>query len=144
MVSFIISFLLDLFLTFIIFLGLVIPDRSLARHLQKKRKLSLEDIKLRSVWDDLQDIPTQFKETSSGEEFLMLNQKVDNTSESRILGFSSPSLMDVFRRSSEISIDGTFDITKWTLFSQVKIIIFVNLRIVEHLFVLFFGLTFFS
>ena len=119
LVSFIIIFLLDLFLTFIIFIGPAIPQRSLARFLQKKRKLSFGDTKLPSVWDDLQDIPSQFKKTSSGEEFLIMNKKLDNTSESRILGFSSPSLMDVFRRSREISIDGTFNITKWTLFSQV-------------------------
>ena len=144
LVSFIIIFLLDLFLTFFIFVGLAISHRSLARIFQKKHKLSFGDTKLPSAWSDLVDIPSQFKKTSSGEEFLIMNKKLDNTSESRILGFSSPSLMDVFRKSREISIDGTFDITKWTLFSQVKIIIYVNLRIFEHLFVLFLGLAFLS
>ena len=144
LVSFIIIFPLDLFLTFIIFVGLVIQQRSLARFLQKRRKLSFGDHKLPSDWGDLEDIPSQFKQTSSGEEFMIMNKKLDNAAESRILGFSSPSLMDVFRGSREISIDGTFDITKWTLFSQVKIIIFVNLRIFDHFYVLFCGLTFFS
>ena len=69
---------------------------------------------------DLEDIPEQFTKSITGEEFLIYNREVNSTTGERILGFSSPSLLDVLRNSSEASIDGTFDITKWTLFSQVK------------------------
>ena len=120
---------------------MALSHKSFARSMQKKRKSSIGDHKLPKAWKDLDDTPEQFTKTSSGEQFLIFNKEVDNTTGARILGFSSPSLLDVLRNASDISIDGTFDITKWTLFSQVKIAILVNLF---YIFRPFFGLTFSS
>ena len=52
-----------------------------------------------------------------------MKQSINNTG-ALVMGFSSPSLLDVLRKSEELSIDGSFDITKWTLIAQVKFIIF--------------------
>ena len=113
-------FLLDHVFTNTIFAGTAISHKSLARSLQRKRKSSFGDNKIPSSWKGLEDIPEQFTKSSTGEEFLIYNREVNSTTGERILGFSSPSLLDVLRNSSEASIDGTFDITKWTLFSQVR------------------------
>ena len=113
-------FLLDHVFTNTFFVGTAISHKSLARSLQRKRKSSFGDNKLPSSWKDLEDIPEQFTKSSTGEEFLIYNREVNSTTGQRILGFSSPSLLDVLRHSSEASIDGTFDITKLTLFSQVR------------------------
>ena len=120
---------------------MALSHKSFARSLQKTRKSSFGDHKLPKAWKDLDDTPEQFTKTSSGVQFLIFNREVDNTTGARILGFSSPSLLDVLRNATDISIDGTFDITKWTLFSQVKIAILVNLF---YIFRPFFGLTFSS
>jgi hypothetical protein len=121
-VSFIINNFHTLFLIFCIFIGLAISHRSLARGLQKKRKMTFGDEKLPTSWDDMQNVPEQFKTTHSAEAFLIMNQSINNKG-ALIMGFSSPSLLEVLRKSEELSIDGTFDITKWTLFAQVKFII---------------------
>ena len=121
--SFIINNFLSLFLIFFIFIGLVISHRSLARGLQKKRKRSFGDEKLPTSWDNMKNVPKQFKTTHSGEAFLVMNQSINNVG-ALFMGFSVPSLLDILSKSEELSIDGTFDITKWTLFAQVKFIIF--------------------
>ena len=79
--------------------------------------------KLPTSWDDMQNVPEQFKTTQSFKAFLVLNQSINNKA-ALVMGISSPSHLDVLRKSEELSIDGTFDITKWTLFAQVKFIIF--------------------
>ena len=94
----------------------------MARGLQKKRKRSFGDEKLPTSWDDMKNVPEQFKTTHSGEAFLVMNQSI-NKMRALVMGFRSPSLLDVLRKFEELSIDGTFDITKWTLFAQVKFII---------------------
>ena len=58
----------------------------------------------------------------------MLMNKVINKDGARIMGFMSPSLLAVLKKMEEMSIDGTFDITKWTLFAQVSFSFFILLN----------------
>ena len=106
---------------FIIFitLGLALSHRSFARSLQKKRKVDNEEEALPSSWDDLETVPSKFHLSKSGEELLCFNQVVNNDG-MRIFGFLSPSLLAIIKSATEWSIDGTFDITRWTLFAQVR------------------------
>ncbi len=76
-------------------------------------------MKLPTCWSDLDNIPEEFYTTNTGEALLMFDKIVDTATGTKILGFTSPSLIAVLKGATEISVDGTFDITKWTLFSQV-------------------------
>ena len=117
--SFIIYNFLSLFFNFIVILGLVTSHKSFACSLQKKRKRSFGEEKLPTSWDDMKTVPEQFLKSYSGEDFLVMNKSI-NEAGARIMGFVTPSLMVVLKKTDDISIDGTFDITKWTLFAQVR------------------------
>ena len=98
--------------------GLMPKQRSFGRFLQKKRKNKFGDTSLPKTWKDFSSIPDQFLQTNDGEPFMILDKIIGNEGE-RVIGFVSPSLKHVMANSSSWSIDGTFDITKWTLFKQV-------------------------
>ena len=99
--------------------GYLPKQRSLARNLQRKRKASFGETVLPKTWADFDDVPEKFQLTNDGSPFLSCDEVIGKAGE-RVLGFISPSLSEVLRGSSEWSIDGTFDITRWTLFSQVR------------------------
>ena len=133
--SFIIhNLLINVFITFII-LGLANSNRSFARLLQKHRKKLFQEKRLPSTWEDLQTVPEKFTKTNSGEEFLVYNEVLNKDGQC-VLGFMSPSLLAVIKTGDEWSVDGTFDITKWTLFAQVrfKMIFQFNFNIFQYFF----------
>ena len=108
-----------MFFIFFVILGLVTSHRSFARKLQKKRKRSFGDEKLPTSLEDLKTVPDQFLKTNSGEDFMVMH-KIMNDAGARIIGFMSPSLLAVLKKTEKISIAAPLDITKWTLFSQVR------------------------
>ena len=59
----------------------------------------------------------------------------------RVMGFMSPSLLDVLKKMEEWSFDGTFEITKWTLFSQVSFSSFILFKFSTVKFQNFFNLV---
>ena len=102
--------------------GLIPTARNISQQLSRKRKLLVENQPLPKDWDDLTDIPEKFKMTTSGEEFLVINKRIKDTGE-RVIGFSSPQLLEVLNRSSIWSVDGTFEVTKYTFFGQCWIFV---------------------
>ena len=102
--------------------GLVPTARNISQQLSRKRKLMVENTPLPKEWDDLADIPEKFKITTSGEEFLIVNKKIKETGE-RVIGFSSQQLLEVLDKSSTWSVDGTFEVTKYTFFGQCWIFV---------------------
>ena len=83
-------------------------------------KHSHENGRLPTASDQLETMPKKFLKTHSGEDFLVFNIEVVH-----VMGFMSPSLLDVLKKMEEWSFDGTFDITKWTLFSQVSFTFYI-------------------
>ena len=119
MVSFIIYNFLSIFFIIFIILGLATSQRSFARSLQKKRKKSFGDERLPTTWDQLETVSEKFLKTHSEEDFLVFNHVI-NKEGAHVMGFMSPFLLDVLKKTEEWSVEGTFVITKWTLFSQVS------------------------
>ena len=93
--------------------------RTFSRYIQKKRKMSLGDTALPTSLTDFTDILDQFKDTNDGEDWCILNTVIWNDGEIVIRSCSS-SLKAVLANSSTWSLDGTFDIKKWTLSPHVS------------------------
>ena len=87
--------------------------------MQKKHKKSFQDERLPITWEQLETVPEKFIKTQFGEDFLVFNHVINNEGV-HVMEFMSPSLLAVLKNTEDCSVDGTFDITKWTLFSQVS------------------------
>ena len=90
-----------------------------SRYIQKKRKMSFGATALPTSWTDFTEILDRFKDTNDGEDFCILKTVIWNDGEI-VIWSCSPSLKAVLANSTTWSLDGTFDIKKLTLFSQVS------------------------
>ena len=62
------------------------------------------------------------KSTPDGRPFLILEEQLEEREE-RVIGFASPAMLQVLNQSTEWFIDGTWDITKNTMFAQAWVIV---------------------
>ena len=74
----------------------------LAKRLQRKRKSSFDSPPLPTSWEEI-SVPDHFKSTTDGQDFLILEEELNDR---KILGFASPSMLQVLRSSDEWFIDG--------------------------------------
>ena len=75
---------------------------------------------LPKTWDDM-IVPDIFKTTASNEDFVIMEHTLDQDNK-KIIGFLSPSCQNILTSATIWSGDGTFDIVKSTLFTQLFII----------------------
>ena len=105
--------------------GVGVPElpnqRSMARLIQKKRKAELGMPSLPSSWEEM-TVPDEYTITQDGEDFLILDEVVPGTLK-KVWGWASASGVSVLKASSDIYGDGTFEVTKSTLFSQAWILV---------------------
>ena len=105
-------------------LALLPKAASLARQLQRKRKADRgPEGNLPTSWQDM-IIPLQYHHTTGGENFTIMEESQALPKLLKIWIFASPFSLGILKSSEEWFLDGTFDVVKFTLFSQVS-----NLRI---------------
>ena len=94
---------------------------SLARQVQRKRKAERgPEGNLPTSWQDM-IIPLQYHHTTGGENFIISEESQALPKLGKIWIFASPFSLSILRSSEEWFLDGTFDVVKFTLFSQVSI-----------------------
>ena len=96
-------------------------QKSLARELQKKRKLVQNCPPVPKEWEEMV-LPDHIKETIDGQNFLILDTVIPGKDD-KILGFASPTQLQVMSNASDLFGDGTFEMVKQTLFHQCWVIV---------------------
>ena len=96
--------------------------KTISRTIQKKRKTLLDCPDIPRSWEDV-EVPEALKTDSSGEPWVILDDHTDedDNSSPKILGFASKTGLDLLKKAVLWSIDGTFEIMKPTMFSQLWI-----------------------
>ena len=94
---------------------------SITKQVQRKRKLELDCPALPKEWKEM-IIPDTMKTTCDNLPFVILEEKITN-SEAVIWGFSSPSGLDIMKKSESFYADGTFEMVQQTMFSQIWVIV---------------------
>lgn len=97
--------------------------KTFTKKIQRARNNLLSCGDVPKTWEEMANIPDDLKKTASGEEFLICNKKIKESEEELIIGFSSPTGLEILDTAQFWYGDGTFDIAKSTLFTQVFIII---------------------
>ena len=93
---------------------------NLARQVQRKRKTERgPEGNLPTTWLDM-IIPQQYYHTTGGENFKILEVSQPLPKLGKIWIFGSPFSLGILKSSKEWFLDGTFDVVKFTLFSQVS------------------------
>ena len=92
--------------------------KSIARKLQKGRKDILGAPALPTDWESMV-LPENLKLTVQGDRFLIMEKVVGHKGE-KIFGFASDNMLSILNSSQEWFVDGTFDVTRHTLFAQVR------------------------
>ena len=96
---------------------------TIAKMVQRKRKLELSCPKLPKEWKDM-IIPDSMKTTCDNLPFVILDERIGNEDDDKVIwGFSSPSGMDTMRQANSVFADGTFEMVKQTLFSQIYVFV---------------------
>ena len=98
-------------------------SRNFARQLQRSRQHHEDCPPVPKTLAEL-EVPPHLQETASGQKFLILDEVVGPVkNRGKILGFCSPTGLDLLHRASMWSVDGTFSICSNTQFYQVWIIL---------------------
>lgn len=97
-----------------------------ARRLQRERNKQNGCTDIPTDWESM-IVPDKFKKTSANEQFLIVEETISDTSEEKVVGFSSPSGLEVLDFSDDWYGDGTFAIVKSTLFAQVILLYILSL-----------------
>ena len=92
------------------------------KRIQRERNKLVESSEIPRTWEQMADIPDALKVTAAGEVFLICNKPLFPDGEERVVGFSSPSCLDILKSSDTFFGDGTFDVAKSTLFKQLFIV----------------------
>ena len=95
--------------------------KSFAKALQRKRKSVLDCPALPSSFEEF-EVPEKFKLTSDGKPFLICEKELENKA-GKVIGFSSPTLLNELKISQEWFVDGTWDIVRDTFFTQAWVIV---------------------
>ena len=93
---------------------------NLARQVQRKRKAERgPEGNLPTTWQDM-IVPLQYHHTTGGENFKIMEVSQQLPKLGKIWIFGSPFSLGILKSSEEWFLDGTFDVVKFTLFSQVS------------------------
>lgn len=96
--------------------------KTLAKSIQRKRKLEMNCPALPRSMADV-EVPDSMKKTSDGKQFLLLDTNIDGKEDKLIIGFASPTMLQVLRVAREWFIDGTWDIVSQTFFTQAWVVV---------------------
>ena len=96
-------------------------SNTITKALSRKRKSELNCPQLPNSMEELQ-VPEIMKKTPDGEEFVILEEQINKKGD-KVIGFASPTMLQVLRGSKEWFIDGTWDIVAQTFFTQAWIIV---------------------
>ena len=99
----------------------ILKSNTVAKALSRKRKSDLNYPAMPTSIDEL-IVPDMMKKTADGEDFLILETQTNGKKE-KVIGFASPTMLQVLRESREWFIDGTWDFVGRTFFSQAWIIV---------------------
>lgn len=91
-------------------------SRTFARQVQRERQKTADCPPVPESLAEL-EVPPHLKLTTTGERFLIIDRKHAN---GKVLGFCSPTGLELLRSSPTWSVDGTFNIASNTDFYQVK------------------------
>ena len=89
---------------------------------QRKRKIELDCPSLPKDWDEM-IIPENMRTTHDNLPFVITEERIADDSNKVIWGFSSPSGLDTMRGAESLFADGTFEMVKQTLFSQIYVLV---------------------
>lgn len=96
--------------------------KAFTRKIQRARKDSLDCPAIPSTWAEM-EIPENLTKTANGEQFLICDQLIDTQpQDAKVIGFASKPCIDILDSTDDMFGDGTFEIAKSTLFSQVFIL----------------------
>ena len=102
-------------------LGFMSKSGAFKRAVQRKRKATTGCPNKPTCWENM-NVPPQLKVTNDKKPFLILDKVLDPNTSEKILGFASPAGLQVLRDSPQWSGDGTFEIARFTLFTQIFIL----------------------
>ena len=93
--------------------------QALKMRINREREKNLQCPKIPHTWDQM-DVPDQMKKTAGGEQFLITEETLPGGE--KVLGFASPTGLQILDESDICMADGTFEMAESTLFKQVFII----------------------
>ena len=95
----------------------------MARLVQRKRKAEWgSEGNLPTTWGEMA-IPQQYLQTTSGEDFVILDHTLEPPKIGKVWMFASDFTMSILKKSDEWYMDGTFEVVKETLFSQLYVVV---------------------
>ena len=102
----------------------VLPKaKSVARMVQRMKEAEWgPEGNLPTCWMDMV-IPDQYQKTTSGEDFVLLEESLEPQKIGKIWMFASPFSISILKNSEEWFLDGTFQIVKLTLFAQLYVVV---------------------
>ena len=105
-------------------LGALPKMKTFARNIQRRRHVDLDCPAIPKNWSD-HVLPEIFRKTSSGEDWVILDTHLDEEDyeSPKILGFASETGVRELCGSTDWYGDGTFEICKPTMFSQLWMIV---------------------
>ena len=104
-------------------LELLPKAKTLARKVQRKRRAEWgTEANLPTCWEEMA-IPQQYLTTSTGEPFVILDHTMEAPQTGKVWMFASDFTLHILKSSDEWYLDGTFQIVKETLFSQLYVVV---------------------
>ena len=101
----------------------VLPKKStIAKQIQRARQKELDVPDAPKTWQGFA-IPEVLTKTASGDQFLILEERLEDDRDEYIVGFASPEGIKTMKDSTQMFGDGTFEVVEKTLFYQVFVII---------------------
>ena len=90
---------------------------------QRERSKLVSNAAIPRCWEEMLSIPEALKVTASNENFLVCCDPLNPNGDELVVGYSSPTGLDILKNSSVFFGDGTFDIAECTLFKQLFIVV---------------------
>ena len=97
-------------------------SKTFTKKIQRARNKLLACPEIPKTWDK-NLVPEELQETASGDNFMICNRRPRLDEEKLVIGFCSPTGRETLDSSETWFGDGTFDVAKPTMFTQVFIII---------------------
>ena len=88
---------------------------SIARQVQRAREKELQVPAPPKSWLDLK-IPEVLTETANGEQFLIMDERIEEHRPEKIIGFASPEGIAIMQSAEQMFADGTFQVFESTMF----------------------------
>ena len=97
-------------------------SKSFTKRIQRERNKVLACAKVPKTWGEMKIIPEELQLNAAGEQFLICNKQPKANEEKLVQGFCSPTAFETLDASDVWFGDGTFDVAKPTMFTQLFII----------------------